>query len=344
MLRDHRRLAAALIGVVVSADALACRCAPRSMDAYFADAAEVFIATVAHLQTGGSETVVTLDDPARWYKGSRSVEYRTASNSAACGISPAPGSLLVGFAAADPARPGVSLLDSCSGSRTLGTDDLGAEPFPGLPGKFLVSRLLALEGLERLRLVAVSEPQPGSGSMTAFRGLVELPDTAEVSFHAVPGGQPYRPLLTAELVTREIAYEEPALEVHGVAEGWFRVVTHGGEYGWVPAVEVGTFHAYDHLPVGRLAYLERGWGGLLWPAPGAGQPFAVAAKAFGGYRERPAEVIEAQRIGGSLWFRVRLPDVDPCATAGASGPATVGWLPGYGTRGQPVVWFHSRGC
>ncbi len=221
--------------------------------------------------------------------------------------------------------------------------DDSVELFPGLPARHLAAQLLALEGMERLRRVAAHHPDPGDPDGDRLVGLLVLSENPlQVPLYPRPGAVP-EPVAVERLVRREIAYEEPAAVVYAVRDDWYRVALEDGRFGWLREA-AADYHPYDTLPVRRLGYLLPGWGGLLWPAPGAGLPMVAPGGTPADVRQRPVEVLESRRVGGGLWFRVRLPDADPCAGAGTPGFDAGGWVPGYGVDGRPVIWFHSRGC
>ena len=146
-----------------------------------------------------------------------------------------------------------------------------------------------------------------------------------------------------QVKSREVGYEVPAAVVYARADGWYRLRLADGRYGWTPAADAGTYFAYQDLPLRRLSYLTGSWSGFIWPQAGAGLPLRLGASSETGNREVPANVIDSQRIGGSLWFRVEILDGNRCDSAS---PATraAGWIPAYGRDGTPTAWYYSRGC
>ena len=145
------------------------------------------------------------------------------------------------------------------------------------------------------------------------------------------------------LETREYDYELQGAVVFARVNGWYRVRTTGGDYGWIAPDAAGTYFPYGELPVGRLAYLTEEWSGLSWQGPGTGIPGRTERTTDRRMSEWPVNVIDSKEIAGMPWFQVEILASDPCSGDNA-GPARVGWVPGYGRHGNPNVWFYSRGC
>lgn len=182
-----------------------CRCAPRTLDAYFAGADEVVLATLARAEsgdtTGGSAGSVALhlvlaERP--WKRaGPRSLEvgdtvrYRTASSTAACGVPVVVGATYVAFAFEDATGgEGAPVLrvDTCSGTRIYrlpGQGDL--EGFQDVPGRFVPSRLDALGGAAVLRDVVERMPDaddPANGTLVGLLDLKALAHGGVVPVHS----------------------------------------------------------------------------------------------------------------------------------------------------------------
>lgn len=342
-----RRLAAlALLTAPAAADA--CRCAERTLTAYFNAANSVRIAVVESVTAGDTETAVhvTLVDDA--YKGEGEVgdalTYLTGSSSAACGVIAPPSSVLVLFSTVR--TDGRERVDTCSGTRPLRLPADGRpRGFIDVPTRFVVQQLTALAGLAMLRDIAAAAPRPDDPHNTALVGLLDIESLAhggDVAVHAEPAVE--SPLLARisrieALETREAGYELAAAAVYGRSSFGYRVQLTDGRFGWIDEAHGGTWFDYAKLPVSRLSYLTSSWPGFLWPEPGAGLPMRTRARRA----ETPVNVLQHTRVGGSLWFYVERLSTSPCDSSAAT-PLERGWVPAYGADGQPTVWFYSRGC
>jgi len=143
-------VAAALLAATTTADA--CRCAPRPLAAYAADADVVLLARVTEVRVADgpdAHRAVTLAPLEPAFKGDPSaVAFRTHLSSATCGIDPPLGAAYLVFASYDPARPGVAWFHSCDGSRPFdpraGAAG-GPTDFVDTPGPDVLPALRSLE-------------------------------------------------------------------------------------------------------------------------------------------------------------------------------------------------------
>lgn len=351
----------ALLLWLAATPAQACRCAQQNLADYFDAAQEVVMGRLSGWKPVEGEEAqlalrVELVAPA--YKTSTTAAgdtddiriYRTADNSAGCGLASSAGAVYLFFA--EPGGIGEAdaplQVNSCSGSRIILPTD-GSEPvgFQDVPARFVPQQLNGLAGMELLRTIAQHYPNPADISNDKLIGLLDVAGFSHVG-HALlfeqpsrEGAQPVRISSYTELETREVAYETPAAVVYAGSGGWSRLRRASGEFGWLPPDYAGSFFPYGELPVRRLAYLSLPWHGFLWPEAGAGLPYREAMPA--GQREQAVEVLESTRIGNSLWFRIVLLAVSPC-DGGETGSGSTGWIPAYRENGDPAVWYYSRGC
>lgn len=344
---------------VVSAQA--CRCMQQNLADYFNAAQEVVIARLVDWEPvdgDTSERSLQVELVAPVYKGpvrggdnagDRRL-YRTADNSAGCGLAPDTGSIYVFFAQLGGRDDSDAPLqvNSCSGSRVLfSSDGDNAEGFSDVPARFVVQQLNGLAGLEVLRAVASHLPDPANSRNDSLVGLLDVAGFSHAGFAllferpARDRTQARRVRLYDDLETREIAYEAPAAVVYAVLDGWYRLRLKSGEFAWLPAEYAGRFFPYEELPVRRLTYIRRPWHGFVWPQPGAGLP--IRASAPDGQREQAVAVLDTTVIADSVWFRIELLDASPC-DGGAAKAGIAGWVPAYRETGEPLVWYYSRGC
>ncbi|MEM7587923.1 MAG: hypothetical protein AAF560_31330 [Acidobacteriota bacterium] len=339
-----------LFGLLTTANAAhACRCEPRPLAEYFAAADEVFIARLDAVATQGERNVFTFDDaPRHKASGEGERQFVSHKSSASCGIEALPSATYVVFAEHDPDGES-SWLSSCSGTRILLAAGRQPQGFEDVPPRFVASQLNGLAGLEVLRRVTASEPKPNDPESERLVGLLDIAPFSHggtVPLHAAPN-----PTATEvaklegydALVQRESGYEVAAAVVYAVVDGWYKLRLEEGAFGWLPAEHAGTYWPYAKLPIRRLAYLNEHWSGFVWPELGAGLPQRHPRI---GPAERPryaAQVLESRKIGSSLWFRVELLESNICD---GEPPRVIlsGWVPAYGERGEPAVWFYSRGC
>jgi hypothetical protein len=340
--------------------ALACRCAPQSLAAYFEQADEVVVARLQAAADGNEPGTRVLSfqpigaryKPASPLAGAPSqLAYQTADSSATCGLSADPGGVYILFARRIPGQS-LGRVDSCSGSRLLlGSDGAPGTDFIDTPLRFAPRQLNGLSGLFVLARVAENQPDAGNPDNAVLIGLLDIKTLAHGGPVVLRGSPSANAEALAEITaldaleTREAGYEQPAAVVYARVHGWLRVrLAGGGAYGWIAPSDAGTFFSYQQLPVRRLAYLTNDWSGFLWPDAGAGLPIRYLADEEAVSRgQHPVEIQDSARIGGSLWFKVRLLDNDGCDGQPAKQRGG-GWAPGYGMSGQANVWFHSRGC
>ena len=343
-------LLAALLSA--AAEARACRCPERSLAEYFSDADEVFVARLESVSPRGEEWSFDFEAGAPRLKATAeaTAQYLSHGSSAACAVEREPGAVYVVFAQYDP--DGVSAwLTSCNGTRIHRSKQGDVHGFEDVPPRFVQSQLNGLAGLEALSAILAQEPSPDDPESESLVGLLDIAPFAHgghIDLHREPvaAAEAVASVSSmAELRHREAGYEFEAAEVYAVLEGWYKLRLETGAFGWLPQHSGGTYWPLDELPVGRLAYLNTHWSGFVWPEAGAGLPQRSSLYGDAAYPrgEYPARVLESRRIGGSLWFRVEILNSDGCQ-GGEPRSLLGGWVPAYGSGGEPAVWFHSRGC
>jgi hypothetical protein len=145
-----------------------------------------------------------------------------------------------------------------------------------------------------------------------------------------------------DVLSEEIAYEEPAVVVWRVAHPWYLVATRDSVGGWIRIPDGATMVPMADLLKDRLAYLTAAWNGSLHAAPGD----AVSRSVDGVVRddgETSANVLDTRLVGDTLWVQVQVHDESPCTSTADPKVIGEGWVRAW-TGGKPTVWYYSRGC
>lgn len=350
------------------------------MVSYFSEATDVFVGTLVRTELHATTRHLAfklLDAPFRsslqspQFAGDE-VVVRTPASSAECGVTGDPGDTFVVFGDAEMARGAgagttqVPQVNTCSGTRLFrGTDGDSLYGFADVPGAQVLTQLSAYSGLDALREIADTAPddvdslgrgrdastmRPRDGVLV---GLLALPWRRGQNSYAIRRSPQMNAVTidrvrrAADLVSREVSYEQPAAVVQARRANWYRVVLRDGRAGWLAAPASAQWHPYATVVVQRLNYLTGAWSGHVWPSPGAGLPLRLPLTrpdANGVRREEyPAEILDTARVAGALWLKVAVLSRDPCESGSAPAIAT-GWVPAFGLGGRPTAWFYSRGC
>ena len=142
-----------------------------------------------------------------------------------------------------------------------------------------------------------------------------------------------------KLPTLEFDYEMPGVIVVEQRQGWFKIRL-DDRPAWIKASVVNRFMPLSDLYeefVGVTAISESFTGRLTSAAGSAGGPIMP--------RVAPSQPVRVLEIRGA-WVQVEVLSNSAC-TAADDGPPEViatGWLPLHDSRGEPTVWFSSRGC
>lgn len=369
--KSGRSLFACAISLLVAAPAIACRCAPQTLEHYFerADLVIVARATKTHI-VGGEPGHLAVEfapvEPS--YKGDmNSIDsFATHLSSASCGVPVDVGQMFLIFAARDVPDGRTVWFDTCNGTRRFGPETTVAD-FIDTPADKILLRLEGLRVAAALRDPVRNPngprvPKPGHPGAELI-GLLELPTVLnldEPGASSPPPRLPHSPIEVRaapvadsevirvigspeDVVTREYTYERKGAVVLEQRPEWYRVALPDDRTGWVSARAAGPWHPVDQLVVNRLSYLTAAWDGWVWPDPGAGIPVNTHLKKSEGRHEYPANVLGTQDIGGTLWLRIEILSADPC-DGGSPKVVHGGWAPAYSPEGELTVWFHSRGC
>lgn len=142
-----------------------------------------------------------------------------------------------------------------------------------------------------------------------------------------------------ELPTREYDYEMPAAIVVDQRDGWFKIRLHQGT-AWLKASVVDRFMPLSDLfeEFTGVTEISESYAGRLSPSPGAASNTIMP-------RVTPNQAVRVVEIRDN-WIHVEVLSNSAC-TAANDGPPRVtseGWLPLHDQKGEPTVWFSSRGC
>jgi hypothetical protein len=146
-----------------------------------------------------------------------------------------------------------------------------------------------------------------------------------------------------ELPTAQSGYETPAAIVLQRIGPWFRIARQQGA-AWIVRDDPSGFLPYPELLRETLAYLRKGWDGMLWGSPGAARTRPLPPR-WAAYRDRDLaiEFIGARLVDRQVWIQVRLL-AESCGVVLEGVTPLTGWLPAYRPSGAPSVWFYARGC
>ena len=142
-----------------------------------------------------------------------------------------------------------------------------------------------------------------------------------------------------ELPTSEYDYELPGAIVLEQRDGWFKVRLRDRS-AWLKASITDRFMPLKDLYeefVGVTA-VSGSFAGRLTTAPGAANgPILPPVK--------PSQSVRVLEIRGE-WVQVEVLSNSACTAADDGPPEVVatGWLPLHDAKGEPTVWFSSRGC
>lgn len=146
-----------------------------------------------------------------------------------------------------------------------------------------------------------------------------------------------------ELPTREYDYEMPAAIVIDQHEGWFKIRLHQGS-AWLKASVVDKFMPLAELfeEFTGVTEISSQFTGRLSNAPGASNGPIMMRVA----PQQAVRVIEIRESGGRPWVHVEVLSNSACTAANDGPPKVIsnGWLPLHDQKGEPTVWFSSRGC
>jgi hypothetical protein len=141
-----------------------------------------------------------------------------------------------------------------------------------------------------------------------------------------------------ELPTREFDYEMPAAVVLEQRDGWFKIRLHQGS-AWLKASVVDHFMPLSDLfeEFTGVTEISESFTGRLSKTPSTGGPIMP--------RVSPNQAVRVLEIRDE-WIHVEVLSNSACTAANDGPPQVVsdGWLPLHDQKGEPTVWFSSRGC
>lgn len=142
-----------------------------------------------------------------------------------------------------------------------------------------------------------------------------------------------------ELPTREYDYEMPAAIVVEHKDGWFKIRLHQGS-AWVKGSVVDRFMPLSDLfeEFTGVTEISESFSGRLAQTPGSASGAIMP-------RVLPNQAVRVVEIRDN-WIHVEVLSNSACTAANDGPPRVVsdGWLPLHDQKGEPTVWFSSRGC
>ena len=143
------------------------------------------------------------------------------------------------------------------------------------------------------------------------------------------------------LPTMEFAYEQPGAIVLRQADSWFEIALPKGT-GWIRVKDAERFLSVERLLKDNLSYLRKNATLPLHTRPG--DPVARRVPPTRTTVDLPVAVQAFMRVADTLWVQVDLLSANPCTEEKVPEAPASGWLPFHDAKGQPSVWFWSRGC
>jgi len=144
----------------------------------------------------------------------------------------------------------------------------------------------------------------------------------------------------AGLPTLEYDYEMPGAVVLDQHDDWFRIRLAEGS-AWIRRSSENRFIPLQELLVNNLTYIAQPDGRGLGSVPGAADRSSAIDLLTTG---RSVRLLDTQSVGGDLWLKLAVHSHSPCESPNEPASAAEGWLPAHTARGEPIVWFYSRGC
>jgi hypothetical protein len=149
----------------------------------------------------------------------------------------------------------------------------------------------------------------------------------------------HRGTATAELPTREYAYEAPAAIAVDERNGWFKIRLGEGT-AWVAPAKHHQFLPLSELFDQALTAITNQFTGRLRREPGG----ELVGEQWTQYRD--IRVLEVRRVGDRQWLHVEVMSHNICDANINVEPKAIaqGWMPAHSDTGEPTVWFSARGC
>ena len=143
----------------------------------------------------------------------------------------------------------------------------------------------------------------------------------------------------SELPTREYDYERPGAIVLDQRDGWFKIRLRQGS-AWLKASVADKFMPLSDLfdEFTGVTAINDSYTGRLSRTPSASTgPIMM--------RVAPKQSVRVVEIKDE-WIHVEVLSNSACTAANDGPPQVIseGWLPLHDQKGEPTVWFSSRGC
>lgn len=145
-----------------------------------------------------------------------------------------------------------------------------------------------------------------------------------------------QPDAVLDLPSRELDYETPAAVVLEARAPWFRLQMPNGS-AWVQAGPQDRYQSLVDLLRDGLSYVAVP-DAIGWDQP-QGRPQARRWA-----KGTPVTLRETRFVGEQLWLHVDLLSHSVCESPEPAHVLVSVWMPAHTESGEPVIWFHSRGC
>jgi hypothetical protein len=143
----------------------------------------------------------------------------------------------------------------------------------------------------------------------------------------------------SELPTREYDYEMPGAIVLDQRNGWFKIRLQQGS-AWLKASVADRFMPLSDLfeEFTGVTEINESFAGRLSRTPSMSSGPIMMRVA----PNQPVRVVEVR----DQWVHVEVLSNSACTAANDGPPQVIseGWLPLHDQKGEPTVWFSSRGC
>lgn len=143
-----------------------------------------------------------------------------------------------------------------------------------------------------------------------------------------------------EFPTMDYARDKPGAIVLARRGDRFKIALQQGA-AWAKPAPSAEFRSLETLVSEYPARLTRSWDGAVCAAPG--DRASCAGVDFGG-APPGVDVLGHRTVDGESWVEVRTPATGGCAPPATGTPRVRGWIRAHDRRGNPAVWFDTRGC
>jgi hypothetical protein len=130
--------------------------------------------------------------------------------------------------------------------------------------------------------------------------------------------------------------EESGFVAVGQSGDWARIRLGKGS-GWIHLSQADEVIPYEALVMNNVTALTAAWDGRVYAKPG-GHYRTLARE-----ERQPVVVTDSRRVGGRLWFKVRVLE-QSIVEVREPGVVAEGWIRAYSAGREPTVFYYPRGC